>query len=541
MTIQTDLRHGIRIGRAELTRSLRGYVRDTRRLVGVAVAVLVFGFYLLVSLPAVYALGLGARGLTAIPFFESAAVLLPVGLLLVATLRTVERIGRIDAEALLLTTVHPRAVVVGLITAEVGRLTLWFGLPFVALTGGFAVGLGSPLLVATAGLVSLPLVCWAAVWGYALGIAVLRVLRRLPTVRRVLKATSILVLVASVVFTQVAARYLAEDVASVADLVTRFSFAPLAEYLALGLVGTPLSRPVTPTGLATLAGLLALTPVGLAVAARQAAGLWFSDASVRVTASTPGTDSGRSRRGFSPPRPFSVGKAGRIAWGYLVRAVRHPQELSHLLMLVFLAGPLAGTLFQGTGGDRVSLLVAGTGSVVGVYLSGAAFGLNPLGDDHQQFPLLLLTETDAGTLLRGRLLAGLTIGILFAVLLPLGSIAAGAPALHGLVFAALGSGLSLLAALFALGLGAAYPVYEEREIWGAETVAPSTLVVIGYAIVVAGGTLIGLTMTWLGLTGHLLPTATLFVGASAYLLLTVGIPILSYRYALRRLRGYVVD
>lgn len=50
------------------------------------------------------------------------------------------------------------------------------------------------------------------------------------------------------------------------------------------------------------------------------------------------------------------------------------------------------------------------------------FGLNPLGDDRPQLPLILLTETAPGTFLRARVLAGLIVGLPFVVLVPLASI-----------------------------------------------------------------------------------------------------------------------
>lgn len=287
--------------------------------------------------------------------------------------------------------------------------------------------------------------------------------------------------------------------------------------------------------------LLGLTPVGLAVAERQATALWFTDDPVRTGTTDTSSEPAVSSGGFSPPQPFSWTKAGRIAWGYLLRAVRHPQEFSHLLMLVFLVGPMAGTFFQSSPGERFPLLVAGTGVLFGVYLSGATFGLNPLGDDRPQFPLVLLTETTPRTFLRGRVLAGLAVGLPFVILVPLATIAAGTRPLNGITLATVGTGFSLLAALFALGLGCAYPIYEERELWGAETVAPSTLVLIAYSVVVMGGTVIGLGITWFGLTGNLVVTGILVGGLGVYLLPTVGLPILSYWYSQRRYRRYVLD
>ena len=541
MSLRQDLRHGGRIGRAEFVRSVRRYVRDTRRIIGLAIAVLFFGGNLLFLLPAIYVLGRSVRSVPTIPYFEPAATLLPVGLFLLAALRTMERLSSVDAQDLLLTTVHPRAVVVGLITAEVGRLLLWFGVPLVAIAGVFAVGLGSPTLLVTTGIVVLPIVCCTAVWGYAFGIGVLRVLRRLPTVRRVLKVGSILAFIGIIILSQVITRYLVTEDISLESLLSFLSFAPLVDYLALGFIGTPVSAPLTSTTAVVLAMWIGLTPVGLAVAERQATVFWFTDDQVRTGTTDESSETTLSAGGFSPPQPFSWTKSGRVAWGYLVRAVRHPQEFSHLLMLVFLLGPLGGTFFQSSTSGWFPLLVAGSGVLFGVYLSGATFGLNPLGDDRPQLPLVLLTETTPGTFLRARVLAGLSTGLPFVVLVPLASIAAGTRPLNGIAFAVVGTGFGLMAALFALGLGCAYPIYEERELWGAETVAPSMLVLMSYSFVVIGGTIIGLGITWFGLTGNLVVTSILIGSLGVYLLLTVGLPVLSYRYSCRRYRQYILD
>ena len=541
MNLRQDLRHGGRIGRAEFVRSVRGYARDTRQVLGLGVAVLFFGGNLLFLLPPIYVLGRSVRSVSTIPYFGPAATLLPVGLFLLGALRTMERLGSVDTEDLLLTTVHPRAVVVGLITAEIGRLMLWFGIPLVAIVGAFAVGLGSPIFLVTAGIVIVPIVCCMAVWGYAVGIAMLRILRRLPAVRRVLKVGGVLALISIVIFSQVAARYLVTGTVSVETLLSFLSFSPLVDYLTLGFIGTPISTTITPIAVVILVTWIALTPIGLAVAERQAITLWFTDDPVRTGTTDTSSETAISSGGFSPPQPFSWTKAGRIAWGNLLRAVRHPQEFSHLLMLVFLVGPMAGSFFQSSPGERFPILVAGTGVLFGVYLSGATFGLNPLGDDRPQLPLVFLTETTPRTFLQGRVLAGLAVGLPFTILVPLASIAAGTRPLYGIIFATVGTGFSFLAALFALGLGCAYPIYEERELWGAETVAPSTLVLMGYSFIVMGGTFIGLGITWFGVTGNLIVTRVLVGGISMYILPTIGLPILSYWYSQRRYRRYVLD
>ncbi|WP_049985205.1 hypothetical protein [Halobellus rufus] len=536
MTLQRDVRHGIRIGRAEFVRSLRGYTGNTRRLAGLGIAVLFFGGNLLFALPTAYLLGRTARSLTAIPFFGLVTTAVPVVLVLLAMLRTLERIGSIEAEDLVLTAVHPRAVVLGLITAEIGRLLLWFGLPIGAFVVAFALGLGSPSLLVTGALVTVPLVCCAAVWGYAGGLGVLRLLRRLPGVRRLLKVGGVLAMVAAVVASQFVGQYIVEVDRSVQWLRSVATFDPLVEYVALVFVGTPLAQPTSIRAVAVLGGILALTPIGLAVASKQASVLWFTDAPI-------GNSSKQVRRssgGFTAPRPFAWTKPGRIAWGVLVRGRRRPQELSHLLMILFFIGPFGTTIVQSSN-DAIGILVAGMGVGLGTFLAGATFGLNPLGDDRPQLPLLLLTQTSPRVLVRGRLLAGVAVGLPAAVLIPIASVALGTPVLRAIAFAVAGIGTCLAAGTFALGLGATYPIYEEREFWGTETVVPSTLVMLGYLFIVGAGTVLGLLVTWFAVSGNLVFTPVFLISFGLYLLLTVGIPYGAYRYAIRRYRHYLFD
>lgn len=535
MNLRRDLRHGSQVARAEFRRSVRQYTGDWRRLLGLAVAVLFLGGGLLVTVPSAYVLGRTARSVSAIPFFAPIATVLPALLVGLSAFRTVERIGAANAEALLLTTVHPRAAVVGLIGSEVARLGAWFGVPLAATVAAFALGLGSPTFLIAVTAVAVPTVCWAAVWGYALGLGVLRVLRRLPRVRRVLKWLGVGVLLVGIVGSQLVGQFVVDGSVPVGLTVDDIAFAPVAEYVALAFVGTPLSRPVSLQAVAVFAGILCLTPVGLAVATRQASALWFTD----ITADTGSAAERTTTGGFDVPWPFATTAAGRVAWGHLVRAARHPQELSHLLVVVFFLGPI-GSAFLQSSGDALGILVAGTGVGLGTYLAGATFGLNPLGDDRPQLPVVLLAGTDARTIVRGRVLAGVAVGLPVAVTVPAVGAGLGAQPTVTAAFAAVGALLCITAATFAVGVGAAYPVYEEREFWGSETVVPSTLVMLTYLAVVSGGTAIGLVVTWYGSSGLTL-TLTVVAGLAAYILLTLGIPYGCYRYAVRRYDQYTLE
>jgi hypothetical protein len=545
MSLRRDGRHGLRIARAEFRRSVRNYSRSRRRLVGLAVAVLFFGGNLVVALPSAYVLGRAARDGGGIPFFGPAATAIPVGLVALAAFRTLERIGRIDAEELLLLTVHPRAVVLGLVGAEVARLTAWFGLPAGAVVAAFALGLGAPSVLLTAALVAVPVVACAAVWGYALGVTALDLLRRLPNLRRALQVVGVVAMLGVVVASQFVGRYLAAaGTPSAAGIVpgSGLAFDPVVDYAALALVGTPLARPgaVSLPALATLGAALALTPVGLAVATRRASRLWFTDAA-SSTSTPPGQADDAAPGGwFAVPRPFAWRPAGRVAWAQLRRARRRPQELAHLVVVVFLIGPL-GTTVAESSGDALGPLLAGAGVGLGAYLAGATFGLNPLGDDRPHLPVLLLGAWPPRTLVRGRVLAGLAVGLPVATVAPLATVALGTAPARAVAFAVTGVWMCAAAAPVAVGLGALYPVYEEREFWGTETVVPSTLVTVGYLFAVGGGAAVGLVVTWYALAAGLLVAPAFVAVAVPVLALIAGASYASYRYAVRRYRRYTVD
>jgi hypothetical protein len=179
--------------------------------------------------------------------------------------------------------------------------------------------------------------------------------------------------------------------------------------------------------------------------------------------------------------------------------------------------------------------------VLGVYVSGAAFTLNPLGDDRDHLPLILLTDTDPRTHLHGRVGAGLSVGLPLAVCVSLGALALSSSPLYGVAFAVAAVGLCVASALFAVGLGCAYPVYEEREMWGVETVTPSTLVQMTYSVVVVFGTGLGLVVLWYLLTGHVVPSVFVLTALCMYVLVTGGVSVVSYLYAVRRYRQHTIE
>jgi hypothetical protein len=113
--------------------------------------------------------------------------------------------------------------------------------------------------------------------------------------------------------------------------------------------------------------------------------------------------------------------------------------------------------------------------------------------------------------------------------------------MSAIVFATVGLGMCLTAALFSIGIGTVYPIYEKRKFWGTETVVPSTLVMIGYLVVVTGGTVIGLILTWYHLANGIGSSPAIWVGSGIYLLITAGVSYGSYRYGQVRYERYTID
>ncbi|MFB6161851.1 MAG: hypothetical protein ABEJ86_00185 [Halococcoides sp.] len=178
------------------------------------------------------------------------------------------------------------------------------------------------------------------------------------------------------------------------------------------------------------------------------------------------------------PRAFGATPSTRIAWRYLLRTRRDPRMLQHLMPLginslwavaIFIANPGAlspfGTLLAVVGGGL---------------LAGGAYCLNPLGDDRKQLPLLLTSTPSVAVLLRGRALAGATLGLAIAlgVVVPVGiaesqPLAIAQQSLFAVFFTGAATGT-------ALGFGAQIPNFERRAAMSVERPHPSMFVMMVY-------------------------------------------------------------
>lgn len=515
------------IARTELRAKLRRIRGDTRKLLGTVLSVGLFGIVAtVVGLGPVVAFGRALAG-SSPPVGRFGFVvggLVGVGLYLgVASALNRSDIGRVGP--LVRSSTTPRAVVVGRVGGELLHASLYLGVVLVPLVVELVVGAGGVLapLVAVCGLV--PVGVGATLAGRALGGVADGVSRRLG----VTGWTRIVLGVVAVGVVFVASQSVMESFidGSGTGLPTTALLpgAPLQAYASVVLA--PLGATVDPLGIA-VAGCIGVVTVAsaavtLAVERRQL--LADGDATATTVES-----SGRV------PAPFTRYPATRIGWRYLVRTRRNPATLSHLFpvfigLLSFASTAIANPSF---------VLTAGPGAlvVIGVVLAGATYGLNPLGDERDQLPLLLTSARSTAVCLRGRVVAGVVVGVaVLALALPLDLYSNGVAG--ALARAAVGLLLVPVAAGTALGLGAALPAFEEREYMNVERPHPSVLLLLAYLVgglfVTAGG--LGLA-TWTVVAGPSLVAGVLWL---VYLPLVVVPAAGGYVYAVRRFDGLEID
>lgn len=543
-SLGADLRHGLRIASTELRRSVRGYVGQRRALVGLAVLVVLGGGVLVSTLPGVHSLGQTVRTDGEFPLLEGLRqqmTVLVLGLVVLFAMRTVERIAHVDGEELMLTTTSPRSIVFGILLAEVTRVVALLGPPALLVLGAFVLGAGSPLLGVSALLALLPVLAFAAVFGYLLGIGALVASRYVPLSSSLKTVGYPLFLLVAIVGSQVLSRWYVEDGGSIpgAALVgDALSASPLAAYGDVFLLGSPAGEPVSATGLAVLVGFVAAVPVGLTATASVASSFWTTEA--------PRSGGGSSSSETVPaspttvPRPFRATKATRIGWHYLRSGVRAPRQFAHLLFLAFMLAPAGSTLLESP--EFVYLFAVGASVLFGAVLAGSAFALNPLGQDRSVLSLLFLTATPPRRFVQGRLVAGLTVGLPLAVGGPVVAALLGPPTLlDALGFAAVGATLTATSATVAMALGTAFPRFESRNMYGVETVTPSTIALLVHNMGTLVTGVVALVVTGIAL-GEGFGAGTLVLGAlgvTVVVVLAVGAG--SYYYAVRRFRGYTVE
>ena len=500
---RTDAKHGLRIGRMEFVRSVRSVRNNRRQLGGIVISALFFVGLTFFALPATYEFGISVRNQSQPELVARVArqtTVVVLGLLVLFGLRTAERIHRIDHESLILTTVTPRATLIGLLIAEIGRLFAFLGAPMVVVYLAFVLGVRSPLTALVIPVVALPMIGSTAVFGYIIGLGLNYLGRRLPLSSR---AKTILWPVLFVVFfvaSQAAPQLVLEGVISLPFDTVRelLAASPLTAYGELLFVGTPAQPSIHPIAGVVAIGFIASIPVGFSAAARVACRLWFTDSQGSSNSSTPTTTSGPQGFGRSrTPPPLRWVQSGRMAWQLLVCVSRSPRRLIHLTFPLIIAGSTIPPLFQSTDFSNAASQILQYGPfvlpILGALFGGATLCLNPLGDDEEVLPALVLTAVVPRQLVSARLLTALVIGFPFAVFLPAIFSAIGPISLvEGLFIVFFGLVLTFASGGIGLGIGALIPRYEASKTMGIEAVTPSMPAMFAHAFAVGIAGVVGI-------------------------------------------------
>lgn len=529
-----DLRHGLGIARIELRRSLRKSFGTRKRQLTAIGFVALFAPVLVFWARLAYSAGRDAASQGSFPldYLAIQLTLLVVVFVVMSAMRVVQQ-GRPDGDSLLLTATTPRAVLVGTTIHATVQVVGFVLLPTLLFAGGFAFGGGAPALLLTAVLAVIPLFTAISILGTVIGQAVVLGLLRSQLLRSVSRAFGLVLLLVLMGLSYAA---MAPVMGATEPLEPLTVVAlPATRYLAFVFLGAPFGPALDAGSVLVGATVLASIPALFAVANRLAPRLWFADAtptglmqrdltSRRAGTATPGGAATPSAGRTFPPRagPRSLS----VALGLWTRWLRIPVRFAALFPLVIV---LASTLF-GAVADPGSLpqVVGGVLLFSGVYVSGAIFGLNPLGEAGEMRAVEFLSPTSPETLVLGHVLAGLLVGTPLAVagVVVLG-VTSGVTGPTVLVGATLAVVLTVASANVAVGIGSLLPSTDgDRTYRGYEVATPSQWALVAYMIsamllvaLAAIGAVFVLLSTDTGTASPLFVVATVVTGGT---LLAVG-------------------
>ncbi|SIR87484.1 hypothetical protein SAMN05421858_4247 [Haladaptatus litoreus] len=489
-SLRNDVRHGLGIARIELRRSLRKSFGTRKRQLTVLGVVALFTPLLIFWYRIAYSAGqqAAAQGTLPLDVLGIQVSLLVVVFIVMGALRVVQQ-GRPEGDALLLTATSPRAVLIGVTVHSTIQLVGFVMFPTLLFAGGFAFGSGMFSILPTAVLAVVPLFTAITVLGTIVGQLVVLGLLRSQTLRTVSQAFGLVLLLVLMALSYAAMAPVtgaAEPLAALSGLAL-----PAIEYLTLAFFGTPLGPELDAGAIVVGAIVVASIPVLFAVANQLAPLLWFADATptglmqrdaTTATGATPSLETTEQTGRSFPPRTQS--RTLSVALGLWIRWMRIPTRFSPLFPLVIV---IVTALF-GAVSDPESLPVVVGGVLVfaGVYISGAIFGLNPMGEAGEMRTLEYLSATRLRTLLLGHLTAGLLAGIPIAVVgATVFAMSLGVSIPTAAILVTLAIVLAVASAGVGVGIGSVLPSRDsQRTYQGYEVATPSQWALVGYMFAV---------------------------------------------------------
>jgi hypothetical protein len=436
-----------------------------------------------------------------------------------------------------LTTIPHRELFVGIGLVEAGGTLAYLGVPILLAAGGFAVGSGSPLVAVTILLAGLTAIAAGVATGFAVGFTVKNVAVRSALVAR------FRVLIWSVIFIAYMWTFISGEADTLFEPALRLVARPPLSWLgAFALLPLGAGASVV-EGIVGFVVTVAATAVLAAVSAWLAGLLWYADG---VSVSGEAVGDGETS--------VETGLLGRIvgrrtAWvarTATTRARRAPLKLVFVAYPAFLLAPMVTEALE-TG--TVPSTLPPTAALYCAWAGGAAFALNPLGDQGATLPVTATSGVPGKAFLRGLLLPGAALGggsgmVLGGVLAALAGAVPFRIVLVALSGAVLGTGAPALAS----GFGVVFPKYDASKITRSrEAVVPSIFAFGTYSLVLVILAAPGLVLQYpllAGLIADLTDISELVVSTTGVLLTMVLVGVggyVSYRLAARRFDGFTVS
>jgi hypothetical protein len=530
MTVRDNV---VAIARVEFLRSVRTLGEETNKLLGIAVSGLMLVGFALAGAAVLFFFGGGVLSYAGDNPRVARAAFSGFWTFVAGftAFRTVSVVGEVDGAPGMLTTTSPQAVAAGLLLAESARHAAYLLLPAVVLAVALSAGSGS--VVAGPAFLLTGLLAWATAFsaGSLVGQSIRYLSRAVPIVRR----NRLLLGGAAMVGYMVV-------IVQFGDLVLVLSDTPVGWYGDLALVAATDGGDVARAGV-TVAASLAGGPLLALAYYRVAVTNWFGNPAATPAADDAGTAGStlqqvgrRLERVVSRPTAAVV----RAVW---LRGRRSPFKLTYAAVPAFaFVGYIAPVVQEGRLPGSLPVMLAGYAA----WAVGAAFTLNPLGDEGPLLPVTVSSGISGSAFVRGRLLAAWLLGVVPTAVLV---VAAGAAMWKSTVAILLAGTyavvLTVAAPALSVGVGMAVPNFEtQRVMVSHEAVVPSVVAFFGFLIVLgvvgAPGGLALLFFDGHGTGGGSLPTYRL-AGLAVTALLGTLVAVPSYVYAVRRFERYEVD
>ncbi|WP_224332121.1 hypothetical protein [Haloprofundus halobius] len=543
MTLAPNPRRTLIVARTELRRRARAVADDSRRAAVFALAAFASLLPALLFVFLAYVFGSGvAEGESLSVELARAAIVAPILFgAFIGVARTAGSSARPDAADLLLTAVPHRDAAAGMALAEVANVLGPFS-AFVVVAGlAFAVGAGSVVAAVTVPLAVLAAVAVGLLAGVVVGVGYHLAVARVALLARFRMLVSVLLFGAYMLV------ILSDSGNDAFGTVLRtLADSPLGWYGDLAYVSLPLG---STTGAVAAVALTAVSlPALLFLHRSLTERLWFGDAARPETGGDDATSASamattRATTGHLERLPFVSRPAATVAEKSLRRAWRAPIQLFYVVYPLFFAiVPLQRTVAA----ESISTEMLVTLVVYLAWAAGAAFTLNPLGDEGAVLPVTLTTPLSGRAFVGGRALAGVLLGVpVVLVATAVASLVSSATPLVVAAVAALGVVLAVCATALAAGAGSAFPKFEASRVTRSrEAVMPGLAAFAFYSALflaaAAPGSLASLAVVreFVASLLSLSPTLVLVAGLVASAVLAGTLAAVSGAYAVRAFERY---